>query len=86
MAGDKRERFPARINVSALNEPGSLATIAATIAELGGNIDNLKMLRRAADFHEILIDLEVWDLKHLNRIMNQLRTQANVSSVTREIG
>ena len=86
MAGDKRERFPARINVSALNEPGSLATIAATIAELGGNIDNLKMLRRATDFHEILIDLEVWDLKHLNRIMNQLRTQANVSSVVREIG
>lgn len=86
MGGEKRERFPARINVYALNEPGSLATIAATIAELGGNIDNLKMLRRAADFHEILIDLEVWDLKHLNRIINQLRAKPNVSSVTREIG
>ncbi|WP_417768682.1 RelA/SpoT family protein [Stappia sp.] len=86
MSEEHRERFPARINVSALNEPGSLATIAATIAELDGNIDNLKMLRRAADFHEILIDLEVWDLKHLTRIMNQLRAKTNVSSVTREIG
>ncbi|WP_029056825.1 RelA/SpoT family protein [Stappia stellulata] len=86
MSNDAHERFPARIVIAALNEPGSLATIAATIADLEGNIDNLKMLKRAADFHQILIDLEVWDLKHLTRIMNQLRAKPNVSSVTREIG
>jgi guanosine-3',5'-bis(diphosphate) 3'-pyrophosphohydrolase len=86
MSGDSHERFPARIVIAALNEPGSLATIAGTIADLDGNIDNLKMLKRAADFHQILIDLEVWDLKHLTRIMNQLRAKPNVSSVTREIG
>ncbi|MCA1240958.1 bifunctional (p)ppGpp synthetase/guanosine-3',5'-bis(diphosphate) 3'-pyrophosphohydrolase [Stappia stellulata] len=86
MSGDGHERFPARIVIAALNEPGSLATIAGTIADLDGNIDNLKMLKRAADFHQILIDLEVWDLKHLTRIMNQLRAKPNVSSVTREIG
>ncbi|SDU05871.1 bifunctional (p)ppGpp synthetase/guanosine-3',5'-bis(diphosphate) 3'-pyrophosphohydrolase [Stappia sp. ES.058] len=86
MKNDANERFPARIVISALNEPGSLATIAATIADLDGNIDNLKMLKRAMDFHQILIDLEVWDLKHLTRIMNQVRAKPNVSSVTREIG
>ncbi|WP_349360450.1 bifunctional (p)ppGpp synthetase/guanosine-3',5'-bis(diphosphate) 3'-pyrophosphohydrolase [Stappia sp.] len=86
MTREDRDRFPARISVSALNEPGSLATIAATIADLDGNIDNLKMLGRAADFHEMLIDLEVWDLKHLTRIMNQLRAKPNISEVTREIG
>lgn len=86
MSGDQHDRFPARIAVSALNEPGSLAAIAATIADLDGNIDNLKMVRRAADFHEMIIDLEVWDLKHLTRIINQLRAKTNVSNVQREIG
>jgi guanosine-3',5'-bis(diphosphate) 3'-pyrophosphohydrolase len=83
---DNPERFPARINVSALNEPGSLAAIAQVIGDNGGNIDNLKMVRKVADFHQMIIDLEVWDLKHLNRIINQLRTKPNVSSVTRVNG
>ncbi|MFN4008538.1 RelA/SpoT family protein [Pannonibacter sp.] len=83
---DNPERFPARISVSALNEPGSLAAIAQVIGENGGNIDNLKMVRKVADFHQMIIDLEVWDLKHLNRIINQLRTKPNVSSVTRVNG
>ena len=83
---NRHERFPARIAVSALNEPGSLATIAAAIGDLDGNIDNLKMVARAADFHEMIIDLEVWDLKHLNRIINQLRAKPNVSSVSRVNG
>lgn len=86
MSADRRDRFPARISVSALNEPGSLATIAGTIADLDANIDNLKMVRHGADFHEILIDLEVWDLKHLTHVMNQLRAKPNVSGVTRVIG
>ena len=83
---DNPERFPARINVSALNEPGSLAAIAQVIGDNGGNIDNLKMVRKVADFHQMIIDLEVWDLKHLNRIINQLRAKPNVSSVTRVNG
>ena len=83
---DNPDRFPARINVSALNEPGSLAAIAQVIGDNGGNIDNLKMVRKVADFHQMIIDLEVWDLKHLNRIINQLRAKPNVSSVTRVNG
>ncbi|MTI42385.1 guanosine-3',5'-bis(diphosphate) 3'-pyrophosphohydrolase [Roseibium hamelinense] len=80
------ERFPARLSISAVNEPGSLATIAQIIGENSGNIDNVKMVRKAPDFHEMVIDLEVWDLKHLNRIINQLRSKPNVSSVTRVNG
>lgn len=80
------ERFPARLDISAANEPGSLATIAQVIGENSGNIDNVKMVQRAPDFHQMVIDLEVWDLKHLNRIINQLRTKPNVSSVSRVNG
>ena len=31
------------------------------------------MVRTAPDFTEMLFDLEVWDLKHLNRLLSQLK-------------
>ena len=82
----KPSRFTARIALNSLNEPGSLAQIAVVIAENDGNIDNIKMIPKAADFHEILIDLEVWDLKHLTRIINQLRAKPIIASATRVNG
>ena len=51
------------------NEPGSLAQIAQVIAEHDGNIDNIRMTRRAPDFTDVMIDLEVYDLKHLTDII-----------------
>ena len=80
------ERFPARIHVSALNEPGTLATIAEVIGSADGNIDNLKMLVRGRDFTEIEIDLEVWNLKHLNRIVTGLRDKRVISHAERVSG
>ena len=80
------ERFPARIHVSALNEPGTLAAIADVIGSADGNIDNLKMLVRGRDFTEIEIDLEVWNLKHLNRIVTGLREKRVVSHAERVNG
>jgi len=77
------ERFPARIKVTAVNEPGSLAEIAQVIGEHDGNIDNLRMLRRAADFTDMQIEIDVWDLTHLNRIIAELRTKPSVSTVER---
>jgi guanosine-3',5'-bis(diphosphate) 3'-pyrophosphohydrolase len=79
-------RFPAQIMIHSFNEPGSLAKIAQTISDNDGNIDNIRMARRTSDFHDVIIDLEVWDLKHLNRIINQLRTRPNVSRVERVNG
>ena len=83
---DASERFPARIRVSALNEPGTLATIAETIGAADGNIDNVRMLGRGRDFTEIEIDLEVWNLKHLNRIVTGLRDKRVVSQAVRVNG
>jgi RelA/SpoT family (p)ppGpp synthetase len=80
------ERFPARIHVTALNEPGTLATIAEAIGSEDGNIDNLRMLGRGRDFTEIEIDLEVWNLKHLNRILSGLREKPTVSQAVRVNG
>jgi GTP diphosphokinase / guanosine-3',5'-bis(diphosphate) 3'-diphosphatase len=83
---DSTERFPARIRVTALNEPGTLAAIADVIGAADGNIDNLRMLGRGRDFTEIEIDLEVWNLKHLNRIITGLREKRVVSHATRVNG
>lgn len=80
------ERFPTQIIVNAINEPGTLAQIAQIIGENDANIDNVKMTRRSHDFHEMLIDLEVWDLKHLNAIISLLKSAKVVASVSRVNG
>ncbi|MBL8583569.1 MAG: bifunctional (p)ppGpp synthetase/guanosine-3',5'-bis(diphosphate) 3'-pyrophosphohydrolase [Rhizobiaceae bacterium] len=81
-----QERFPARISVTAINEPGSLAEIARVIAENDANIHTLSMVRTAPDFTEMLFDLEVWDLKHLNRLLSQLKENTAVSIAKRVNG
>jgi GTP diphosphokinase / guanosine-3',5'-bis(diphosphate) 3'-diphosphatase len=80
---ERPQRFPARISVTAVNAPGSLADIAKVIGESGGNIDNIKMVRRAADFTVMHIELEVFDLVHLNHIVAGLRAKAAVAKVER---
>jgi len=80
---DNAQRFPAKIAVIALNEPGSLAQVAAVIGEADGNIDNIKMMKRVPDYAEMIIDLEVWDLTHLNEIIAGLRAKDVVSSAAR---
>ena len=81
-----KERFPARISVTAINAPGSLAEIAQVIAVNDANIHTLSMIRTAPDFTEMLIDLEVWDLKHLNRLLSQLKDNSSVSDTRRVNG
>ncbi len=83
---DAPERFPAKLAVTALNEPGTLAQIAQTIGEADGNIDNVRMVRRARDFTEMAIDVEVWDLDHLTQIMGGLKAKSVVSKVERVFG
>ncbi|KHJ54969.1 bifunctional (p)ppGpp synthetase/guanosine-3',5'-bis(diphosphate) 3'-pyrophosphohydrolase [Aureimonas sp. OT7] len=79
-------RFPARIRISALNEPGALAEIAETTALNDANISGLETVSSAPDIAVMLIDLEVWNLQHLNRTLNQLRGKACVTDVVRVNG
>jgi len=80
------QRYPARLVVQQVNEPGSLAQVAQVIAENDGNIDNINMNRRAADFTELVIDVSVYNLKHLNAIIAQLRAKPVVARVERVNG
>ena len=40
------------------------------------------MKRRTQDFTDIIIDLAVWDLKHLNAIIAELRGKARRSAAS----
>ena len=82
----RKDYFPSQLRVTVLNEPGTLAEIAATVSDHGGNIDNITMTGRSPDFRDMLLDIEVWDLKHLNAIISQLRAKKVVSKVERVNG
>ncbi len=77
------ELFPARIRVVALNEPGSLGRIASIIGAEGANIDKLQMVTRARDYTEMVVDIEVLDLKHLTDILNGVKNLNAVSEASR---
>lgn len=80
------QRFPARIALNSINEPGSLAQITTTIAEHDGNIDAVTMVRPTPDFTDVTIDLTVWDLKHLSAIISELREKRVISRIERVVG
>ena len=75
-------RFPARIVLSCINEPGNLAKVSSVIGGADANIENLIMVS-VADFKEMTIDLLVWDLKQLNQLLSQLKAFPFISSAER---
>jgi GTP pyrophosphokinase len=82
----RHELFPARLLITAINEPGTLGTIATVIGDHAANIDNIVIKPLSADFREMTIDVEVNDLKHLNTIISRLRARPVVSKVERVNG
>jgi len=77
------QRHIGRLRAQVSHEPAALATVTNIIAKEMGNINNLKIINRSIDFFEILIDIEVRDLKHLNNIIANLRSKEVVQSVER---
>ncbi|MGO1117319.1 RelA/SpoT family protein [Rhodovibrionaceae bacterium A322] len=78
--------FNGRLHLVVANEPGTLGTVSTVIGKAEGNITNLKFTSRSVDFFEMLIDLEVTDLKHLSNIIAALRAMPQISSVERARG
>src|SRR5262249_12085207 len=75
-----------RIAAVLVNEQGSLGALSTVIARNHGNITNLKIANRTAQFWEMLIDIEVRDLKHLTNIIAALRATPAINSVERARG
>jgi GTP pyrophosphokinase len=84
--GDAAGSHVGRINVTIGNEPGSLGSLTTVIGKLAGNITNLKITNRSEDFFEILVDVEVQDVRHLTTIIAGLRATPVINSVERARG
>ena len=84
--GEETPIHVGRIQVLVNNEPGALGAISTVIGRDGGNIANLKIVHRSVDFFEMLIDIEVMDIKQLTDIMAALRATRVVNSVDRARG
>lgn len=76
-------RHIGRLRAYISHEPAALATVTNIIAREMGNISNLKIVNRSTDFFEILLDIEVRDVRHLNNIIANLRAKEVVHSVER---
>lgn len=80
---ESTQRFVGRLKATFLNKTGSLAAFSSAISKQKGNIVNLKITHRTIDFWEIIIDLEITDVDHMNRILAALRTLSITNSVER---
>jgi len=81
-----QNRRSGRIELVVTNELGSLGELSMVIAKNNGNISNLKITNRSADFFDISVDIEVHDLKHLRNIIAALRASPVINKVERTRG
>ncbi len=79
----KADEHTGRLHAVIANEPGSLGTLSTVIGKNGGNITNLKITHRSTDFFEMLIDIDVSDVRHLSNIIAALRATPVISAVDR---
>ena len=89
VAWDQADHGPGhigRISVMLGNEPGALGNLTTLIGKNAGNITNLKITNRSNDFFEILVDIEVKDVKHLTNLIAALRAMPSINSVERARG
>ena len=75
-----------RLSVVVTNQPNSFGALTTVIGKNGGNITNLKITNRTPEFFDVLVDVEVKDVKHLTNIIAALRANAAINSVERTKG
>jgi GTP pyrophosphokinase len=83
---DGEQMHVGRLHVVLANEPGNLGSMSTIIGKSNGNISNLKITSRSVDFFELMVDVEVADLRHLTNIIAALRATPVVNSVERARG
>ena len=77
------EMHTGRLKIMLANEPGALAELSNLVARAGANISNLNIINRTISYFEILLDLDVRDLKHLTDIITTLKGAKVISYVAR---
>ena len=75
--------LPAVIRVDVANKPGVLATVAATISEMGSNIDNVTVDDQDGRTNAITFIIRVTDRKHLASIIRKIKKLKPVTTIQR---
>lgn len=75
---DSDTDFAAPILVTVTNRIGALAHVSDILSRYEGDITNIRLQNREVDFHDILIDVLVRDVRHLNNILTALRASDTV--------
>lgn len=75
--------YTGRLKITVANQPGSLSSLSTVIARHEGNISNLRIVNRSMDFFDMVIDVEVSDVKHLADITAALRATPAINAVER---
>ena len=80
---DGAAAYTGRLKITVANQPGSLSSLSTVIARHEGNISNLRIVNRSMDFFDMVIDVEVADVKHLADITAALRATPAINAVER---
>ena len=81
-----RPTHTGRITAIASNAPGMLGTLTNAVAKHDAAIANVKVVNRQQDFFEVLMDVEVRDIRHLSTVIGGLRVIGGVTQVERARG
>lgn len=84
-AGKGEAQSSARLYVAMENLPGALGNVCTLIGGQGANIQDLKVVGRGLDLFEVLVDVQVRDLKHLQTVQAALRGNKAVAAVERRV-
>ena len=68
-----------RVSVIAANGANALGAVANAVAKQDGSVTNLKIANRQQDFFEVIVDVEVRDVRHLTNVIAGLRAAAGVA-------
>lgn len=76
--------YASRIRVVVENQTGSLADVTSIIAKKKVNITHIRTTNRSSDVFEVMIDLQVKNLDHIEEILSSLRISRKILEVHRE--
>ncbi|MCP3666646.1 MAG: bifunctional GTP diphosphokinase/guanosine-3',5'-bis pyrophosphate 3'-pyrophosphohydrolase [Gammaproteobacteria bacterium] len=85
-ADELEGEFKTELRVEVGNKRGVLANVAATISDMGSNIQNVRMDERDGLTSTLYFTMTVTDRKHLADIMRRLRLIPPVLRIYRQIG
>ena len=73
-----------RITAVIAHRPEAMGNLCTVIGMNQAQINNLKITQKWPDFYEVMLDIEVRDLRHLTHIMTALRANPAVNSIERK--